>query len=135
MNFSSVVKLTSAFALLSGFAISGMAGVTANCFNTAKDLCGSDSTCFQNLVSTDLLCKQLCVPYIDPGCCQYTRTVVYYQDALGALTHCPCSDGFGGPGPFKTNITNANNVPDTVCKPSESGSPAGCSVEINGRCY
>jgi len=88
---------------------------TANCYQYSSDSCISNSSCQganQIITSNGFYCKQINIPYQQPGCCSYWMEVISYPSG----TSCPCSGSQG------TYITNTNLYPFQTCQGSIGGS-------------
>lgn len=100
---------------------------TTNCYNYSNSgTCASNNYCSAFKTTTKIYCKQLCIPYADPGCCSYVQTVTYWSSINNGT--CPCA----GTSPTIDN-TGATNTPAAIC--IFAGAPAPCTTDtLNGHC-
>ena len=110
-----LVLAANAIAIGMSLALSAWAGTTANCYNYNGDgSCASNQYCTPGPLSqSNYYCKQLWIPYSDPGCCSYFRIDTNWVNSGG---ECPCA------GTTTTTITLANNNPLAVCYSGSEGS-------------
>lgn len=110
-------------------ALSAWAVTTINCYNYNGDgSCITNDLCAPGPLSTQVYyCKQLSVPYSDPGCCSYLRTDTNWVNNGGL---CPRS------GTTTTTITLASNNRDLICfgGSDTSTTQAPSNTDVIGHC-
>jgi hypothetical protein len=129
-RFNSVVALalmaiSTAVAVLVPVAV--FAG-TANCFdwdNRGTCVDGAGGCQIYDTISPAAYCKQLCVPYVDPGCCFYSVTKDYWTSVDPGT--CPCASSSP-----TTTIYGATNSPSAICWAGTSAAP--CNTDVHGAC-
>ncbi len=95
---------------------------TVNCYNSYGDGGCTSQYCTPGLGSTQTnYCKQLSVPYSDPGCCSYVKTVTIWANKGGV---CPCNNQ------STITISQANNNADFLC----NGNRTPINTEQLGSC-
>jgi hypothetical protein len=108
----------------------GIAG--ADCMNYTNDpncpsnCCNTNAYCVNDKVILDnsLYCKQICIPYDNPGCCSYNQEIINYTNNGDG---CPCG------GQQYTYITAALLGTMSTCKYGLTTEPCQQATE-GGAC-
>jgi len=102
-----------------------------NCYNyNNQQSCGAEGdNCVQTQIVSGNYCKQLSVPYSDPGCCSYYRVDITWTSGIGSPP-CPCANQ------TTTDITSASNNPDLICfgGSDTSTTQAPHNTDVLGHC-
>lgn len=99
---------------------------TTNCYNNnpIPSSCLTNNYCLKQDGGPVYFCKQLTIPYVDPGCCSYTLNVIAFGSQNNGT--CPCADK----GPYNV-ISNAVNTPSYLCHKSDL-TVAHCNTDTQG---
>ncbi len=103
------------------------AWATTNCYNySGSGSCPTNKYCQTFSVVSAKYCKQLTnPPYIDPGCCGYTKTTTTWSSVNNGT--CPCASA------PTIDITGAANTPLAQCV-DIVGATAPDNTEVKGTC-
>lgn len=99
---------------------------TANCYPYTP-ACETDNNCTtSDVILVGYICKQICVPFVDPGCCYFYQEKHHYSSS--GFGTCPCD------GEWHFLNSWVTHTADKVCKRS-NGTTANCSEEaVSGTC-
>lgn len=86
--------------------------------------CHDEPTCTET-DSSSWYCKQLTIPFVDPGCCQYWRTVIYWGSIKGI---CSCASATP-----TIEISSAVHTPGATCT-LPGGASAPVNTDVQGTC-